>query len=145
MVIFSPEAGGYLQRLTGLPGSLLTLWGLLSWVVAFVALSLAHAVLYYLAPDADLPFKWVTPGGLTVTVLILVASVTLDFYVANLARYDQLYGSLTAVAVLMLWLYVTGFMVIVGVEINAVLTRMTEERKDAGLARYEDPAGHNRG
>ncbi len=114
-------------------------------MVAFVALSLAHAVLYYLAPDTDLPFKWVTPGGLTATVLILVASVTLDFYVANLARYDQLYGSLPAVAVLMLWLYVTRFMVTIGVEINAVLPRMTEERKDAGLARYEDPPDHNRG
>ena len=140
VVIFGPGVGDYLQRLTGLPGSLLTLWGPLSWVVAFVALTLTHAVLYYLAPDADLPFKWVTPGGLIATVLILVASVTLDFYVTNLARYDQLYGSLTAVAVLMLWLYITGFMVIIGVEINAVLARMIEEREGAEIVRYKDPA-----
>jgi membrane protein len=140
VVIFSPEEGDYLQRLTGLPGSLLILWDALSWVALFVTLTLIHAVLYYLAPDADLPFKWITPGGLMATVLILVASVTLNFYVTNLAHYDQLYGSLTAVLVLMLWLYVMGFMVIVGVEINAVLARITEEREDVEIVRYEDPA-----
>jgi membrane protein len=128
--IFSPEAGDYLQRLAGLPGSLLVLWDILSWTALFITLTLIHAVLYYLAPNADLPFKWITPGGLMATVLILVASVTLNFYVTNLARYDQLYGSLTAVIMLMLWLYVMGFMVIIGIEINAVLARVAEERKD---------------
>ena len=138
--IFGPGAGDYLQRLTGLPGSLMALWGALPWAVAFAALTLSLAVLYYLAPDADLPFKWITPGGLTATVLILGASVILDFYVTNLASYGQLYGPLTAVAVLMLWLYVMGFMVIVGVEINAVLARIAEEREDAEIVGYEDPA-----
>ena len=140
VMVFSPEAGDYLQRLAGLPGSLLILWNILSWATLFVTLTLIHAVLYYLAPDADLPFKWITPGGLLATILILVASATLDFYVTNLVRYDQLYGSLTAVAVLMLWLYITGFMVIIGVEINAVLARMTEEREGAEIVRYKDPA-----
>jgi membrane protein len=140
VVIFGPEAGDYLQRLARLPDPLLTLWGTLSWAVAFVALALTHAVLYYLAPNANLPFRWVTPGGLTSTVLVLIASVILDFYVTNLARYDQLYGPLTAVAVLMLWLYVAGFMLIVGVEINAVLARKTEEREDTEIVRSKDPA-----
>ncbi len=137
LVIFSPQTGGYMQRLTGLPDSFLDLWGVLRWVVAFVAVILVHDVLYYLAPDADLPFKWVTPGGLTATVLILVSSVALSYYVANLGRYDQLYGPIAAVIVLMLWLYVGSLMVLIGVEMNAVLARMAEERKGIELVRRE--------
>lgn len=141
LVLFSSQAGGYLQRLTGLPDFFLVLWGVLRWVVAFVVVSLVHDVLYYLAPSADLPFKWVTPGGLTTTVLILVSSVALSYYVAAFGRYDQLYGPIAAVITLMLWLYVGSFMVLIGVEMNAVLVRMAEERKGEKLVRPEDPEG----
>ena len=85
-------------------------------------------------------FKWVTPGGLTATALILLSSAALSFYVANLGRFDQLYGQLGAVIVLILWLYVGSFMVIVGVEINAVLARVVEEREGAEIVRPERPA-----
>lgn len=140
LVILSPETGGYLQRLIGLPDVFLPFWDILRWVVAFAAVTLVHDVFYYVAPNVDLPFKWVTPGGLTATVLILIASVALSFYVGNLGRYDQLYGQLGAVIVLMLWLYVTGFMVILGVEMNAMLAHMVEERRDAQIVQAEGSA-----
>ena len=133
LVIFSTETGGYIQRLTGLPDFFLTLWAIMRWVVAFAAVTLVHSILYYMVPSADVPFKWITPGGLTSTVLILLSSVALSFYVANFGRYDQLYGPIGAVIVLMLWLYVGSFMIILGVEMNAVLARMTEERKDTKI------------
>jgi membrane protein len=95
--------------------------------------SLAHALLYYVAPNAKVPFKWITPGGLAATVLILVSSVGLNLWVTNLGRYDQVYGQVGAIMVLMLWLYVTGLMVLIGAEINAVLARMSEERKDTKI------------
>jgi membrane protein len=137
---FGPEIGGYVQRLTGLPGVFLTFWGALSWVLAFLVVTLALAVLYYLAPNAGLPFKWITPGGFIATVLMLAASVALNLYVSNIGRYDQVYGQLGAVVVLMLWLYVAGLMVLIGVEMNAVLARMAEEKKDVELVRAEDEA-----
>ncbi len=137
LVILSSQTGGYLQRLTGLPDLFVTLWSIARWVVAFAVVTFVHDVFYYMAPSTDLPFKWVTPGGLTATALILLSSAILSFYVANLGRFDQLYGQLGAVIVLILWLYVGSFMVIVGVEINAVLTRMAEERKDVELVQPE--------
>jgi membrane protein len=130
LVVFGPEVGGYFQSLIGLPETFLALWDVLRWVGAFLAVSLAHALLYYVAPNAEVPFKWITPGGFAATVLILVSSVGLNVWVANLGRYDQVYGQVGAIMVLMLWLYVTGLMVLVGAEINAVLARMAEERKD---------------
>jgi membrane protein len=129
LVVFSPNAGGYVQRLTGLSDALLALWGTLRWALAFLILTLALAILYYLAPNADLPFRWITPGGFVATILMLVSGLALRFYVANVGHYDQIYGQLGAVIVLMFWLYVTNLMVLVGAETNAVLTRMAEERK----------------
>jgi membrane protein len=140
LAAFSPEIGGYLQRLLGLPGVFAALWGVLRWALAFLAVTLALAVLYYLAPNADLPFKWITPGGFVATALMLVFSVGLRFYVANIGRYDEVYGQLGAVVVLMLWLYVTGLTVILGTEVNAVLARMAEERKGVELVGSEGRA-----
>jgi membrane protein len=137
---FGPEIGGYVQRLTGLPGIFLTFWGALGWVLAFLTVTIALAVLYYLAPNAGLPFKWITPGGFMATVLMLAASVALNLYVSNIGRYDQVYGQLGAVVVLMLWLYVTGFTVLIGVEMNAVLARLAEEKKGVELVQTEDEA-----
>jgi membrane protein len=135
LVVFGPEVGGYFQSLIGLPETFLALWDVLRWVGAFLAVSLAHALLYYVAPNAEVPFKWITPGGFAATVLILVSSVGLNVWVANLGRYDQVYGQVGAIMVLMLWFYVTGLMVLVGAEINAVLARMAEERKDTKIVR----------
>jgi membrane protein len=139
LVVFGPEVGGYVQGLTGLPETFLTLWNIVRWAAAFVAVSLAHAVLYYVAPNAKMPFKWIAPGGFAATVLILVSSVGLKLWVANLGRYNQIYGQVGAIMVLMLWLYVTGLMVLIGAEMNAVLARMTEERKDIKIIQ---PKGH---
>jgi membrane protein len=140
LVAFSPEIGGHVQRLTGLPDIFLTLWGALRWALAFLAVTLALAVLYYLAPNADLPFKWITPGGFVATMLILVSGVALRLYVANIGQYDEVYGQLGAVIVLMLWLYVTGLTVLVALEMNAVLARMAEEHKGVDLVQQESPA-----
>ena len=137
---FGHEIGGYVQGLMGLPGIFLAFWGTLSWAMAFLVVTLALAVLYYLAPNAGLPFKWITPGGFAATVLMLAASVALNLYVANIARYDQVYGQLGAVVVLMLWLYVTGLTVLIGAEMNAVLARMAEERKGVELVQAEEEA-----
>jgi membrane protein len=126
--------------MTGLPGVFLTFWDALSWAVAFLTVTVALAVLYYLAPNADVPFKWITPGGFAATALMLAASVALNLYVSNIGRYDQVYGQLGAVVVLMLWLYVTGLTVLIGVEMNAVLARMAEEKKGVELVQIEDEA-----
>jgi membrane protein len=64
--------------------------------------------------------------------------VALNLYVSTVARYDQVYGQLGAVVVLMLWLYVTGLTVLIGTEMNAVLARMAEERKGVELVQAEE-------
>lgn len=140
LAAFSPEIGAYALGLLGLSVILASLWGILRWALAFLAVTLALAVLYYLAPNAALPFRWITPGGFVATVLMLVSGGALNLYVSKLGRYDEVYGQLGAVVVLMLWLYVTGLTVLVGTEINAVLARIAEERKGIELVESEAEA-----
>jgi membrane protein len=131
------NVGARVSAIAGLPESAASLGKLLSWAMVFVAITLALDVLYYLAPDAKLPFKWITPGGFIATVLLFASDGALSYYVANLGNYGQIYGQLGAVIVFMLWLYVTGLMVLLGLEINAVLARMAEERKGIELVQTE--------
>jgi membrane protein len=55
-----------------------------SWAVVLVAITLVLDVLYYLGPDSNLPFKWITPGGFVATVLLFASDGALSYYVANL-------------------------------------------------------------
>jgi membrane protein len=127
------NVGAYISGIAGLPESAASLGKPLSWAMVFVAVTLALDLLYYLAPDAKLPFKWITPGGFIATVLLFVSDGALSYYVANLSNYGQIYGQLGAVIVFMLWLYVTGLMVLLGLEINAVLARVAEEERGIEL------------
>jgi membrane protein len=130
-MVLSPHTGAYLQSVMGLPSVFLRFWGVLSWVVVFLNLTLAFDILYYLAPNTHLPFRWITPGGFMTTILLLVSSKIFIFWASNVFRSDQLFGQLGIGIVLLIWLFVIGLVVLAGIEINAQLARMTEERKDA--------------
>ena len=127
------NVGAHVSAAAGLPENAAGLGKLSSWAMVFVAVTLSLDLLYYLAPDAKLPFKWITPGGFIATVLLFVSDGALSYYVANLGNYGQIYGQLGTVVVFMLWLYVTGLMVLVGLEINAVVARVAEEKKGIEL------------
>ena len=128
-MVLSSHTGGYLQRALGLPDVFLDFWTLFGWLMTFLAVTLALDVLYYLAPNADIPFRWVTPGGLTAAILLLVANQIMRFFVADVFHYDQLYGQLGAGIVLLTWLYVIGLVVLIGIQMNAVLAQLAEEHE----------------
>jgi membrane protein len=90
------------------------------WVglVAFVALALA--IVYRYAPDRDNPkFRWVGLGSAVATVLWIVGSAAFSLYVSRFGSYDKTYGALAGVIVLLLWLWLTSLVVLVGAEINS--------------------------
>jgi membrane protein len=135
------NVGSYVSAMAGLPEGATGLGKFLGWAMVFVAVTLSLDLLYYLAPDAKLPFKWITPGGFIATVLLFVSDGALSYYVAYLGNYGRIYGQLGTVIVFMLWLYVTGLMVLVGLEINAVLARVAEEKKGIELVKTEQSGG----
>ncbi|WP_448623964.1 YihY/virulence factor BrkB family protein [Geodermatophilus sp. URMC 64] len=96
-------------------------WGLL---LAVMAGSLA--VLYRVAPDRDAPkFSWVSLGSIVVTVVWAIVSLLFSLYVNNFGSYDKTYGTIAGVIVLMLWLYLTCYLILLGAEINAEAEHQT--------------------
>ena len=96
-------------------------WGLL--LAVFTG---SLAVLYRIAPDRDDPkLRWVSLGSVIVTVIWVVVSVGFSIYVDNFGSYDKTYGAIAGVIVLMLWLYLTCFLVLLGAEINSEAEHQT--------------------
>jgi membrane protein len=137
LILSAVKAESFVQGLDGAAkdGTFLALWTVVRWAGAFVAATLALDVLYYLAPDVRVPFRWITPGGIVAAALMFAASTFLSFYVSSLGSYDQVYGQLAAVIVFMIWLYTIGLTVLAGLELNAVLALRAEERESVKLIR----------
>jgi len=110
-----------------------TVVSILRWPFLALLLIVGLAVLYRLAPDRDDPkWRWVTPGSVVATVLWVVGSMGFSFYASHFGNYSKTYGSLGAVVVLMLWLYLSAFAVLVGAELNAETELQTKKDSTRG-------------
>jgi membrane protein len=106
------------------------------WVLLLAVFAGALAVLYRVAPDRDAPrFSWVSLGAVVVTVVWALVSVGFSLYVDNFGSYDKTYGAIAGVIVLMLWLYLTCYLVLLGAEINAEAEHQTAHDTTAGEPR----------
>ena len=103
------------------------IWNVARWPVALFFLIFTVALLYYLAPDVNQPFRWITPGGLIGVVLWVLASIAFSFYVNNFGSYNKTYGSIGVVIILLLYLYISSLTILFGATLNAILVRMKEE------------------
>jgi membrane protein len=110
----------------GLGGIGLVAAQVVRWALLVALVVLALAVVYRVAPDRDAPrFRWVSAGAFVATVLWVLGSVLFSLYVNNFGSYNKTYGALAGVIVLMLWLYLTSYIVLLGAEINAESERQT--------------------
>ncbi|MGY1832148.1 YihY/virulence factor BrkB family protein [Geodermatophilus sp. SYSU D01180] len=103
------------------------------WVLLLGVFAGSLAVLYRVAPDRDAPqLKWVSLGAIVVTVIWALVSLGFSFYVNNFGSYDRTYGAIAGVIVLMLWLYLTCYLVLLGAEINSEAEHQTAEDTTEG-------------
>jgi membrane protein len=106
------------------------------WVVLLGVFAGSLAVLYRVAPDRDAPrFRWVSLGAVIVTVIWAAVSVGFAVYVNNFGSYDKTYGAIAGVIVLMLWLYLTCYLVLLGAEINSEAEHQTAQDTTTGEPR----------
>ena len=96
------------------------------YVFPVLGVLLAVALLYWLAPDADLPFRWLSPGALFFSIAWFVASFLFSLYVSNFGSYNATYGALGGVVILLIWFYLTSFLLLLGAEINMILAEAFE-------------------
>jgi len=127
LLVLGPPIGVAVANLFGLGDVFTSVWNLARWPAAFFFMVLTVALLYYFGPDADQPFRWITPGGLVGVLLWVLASEVFRFYVSRFGSYDETYGSIGAVIILLLYLYISSLAILFGAELNATLARMKEE------------------
>jgi membrane protein len=105
-------------------------------VVAVLLIMVALAVTYRLAPDRDAArVRWVSTGAVVATIIWLLASIGFSIYVQTFGNYAKTYGSLAAVVILMLWLWLTAYAVLLGAEINAEAEQQTARDTTTGEPR----------
>ena len=102
------------------------------WVVALGLIAFVVATIYYVCPDVEQQWVWVTPGSFLFTTGFAAASAGFSYYVGHFGSYQKTYGSLGAVIVLLFWLYLLAFFLLLGGEVNALLEHMSPAGKMAG-------------
>ena len=107
-------------RLLGLGGTFVTVWDIAKWPVLLLVVATVFAILYYASPNVKHPsFKWITPGGIVAVVVWVVASAAFALYVVNFGSYNKTYGSIGAVIVFLVWLWISNVALLFGAEYNA--------------------------
>jgi membrane protein len=127
LLVVGEPIGKTVADIFGLGDLFLLVWDIVRWPVALFFMVFTVALLYYFAPDANQPFRWITPGGLIGVLLWVLASVGFNFYVSNFGSYNKTYGSIGAVIILLLYLYISSLTILFGATLNAILVRMKEE------------------
>ena len=96
----------------------------LAWAVAVAAVAIGLAAVYRFAPNRpEAPWVWVSPGSAAATLLWLVGTAGFGLYVSHFGSYNKTYGSLGGVVVFLTWLYLTGYIVLMGGELNSELEK----------------------
>ena len=119
--VFGEQIGNYLFGQFGLESQFKWVFSLIKVVLPLIITFIVFVTLYAIAPNVKLKFKSVIPGALFATIVWIGASFLFGYYVSNFGNYSKTYGSIGGVIVLMLWLYLTGFIIIIGAQINAII------------------------
>jgi membrane protein len=124
--VFGREIGIFLFSQLGFAKQFLTVWNALSWLVSAIILFLIFTVLYWIAPNVKLRCRSAFPGAAFATIGWIISSLGLSFYVERVSNYSLTYGGIGTIIVLMIWLYISAFIIIIGGEINAFYTERSK-------------------
>ena len=138
LMVLGPQVMGWLAGQVGLEEFVVTLWTILRWPVIILLMMVAVAVIYYVMPDVEQKFRFITPGSVLAVVVWIVASLGFAFYVKTFADYNAMYGSIGAIIVLLLYFYISSAVLLLGAEMNAVIEHMSAEGKNPGEKTFDE-------
>ena len=125
--VFGKVIGVYLFAKFGLSDEFMAIWTTLRWLLSSIILLIVFTGLYWIAPNIKLRCITVVPGAVFATVGWELSSLAFSFYVSNFGNFSATYGSIGAIIVLMIWFYMTGIIIILGGEINAMYSKYKKE------------------
>jgi membrane protein len=130
IVVFTGPLAERAGDVIGVSSVVVTVWDIAKWPLLVLIVALMLAILYYAAPNVRQPgFRWITPGAILAVAVWIVASAAFALYVANFGSYNKTYGSLGAVIIFLVWLWLTNVAVLLGAELNAELERRRQIEK----------------
>jgi membrane protein len=124
LMLIGPQVAGWLAGLAGLDEVWVTLWEWMHFPAALILLAAVLSVVYHIVPDTDRSFWSATPGALFAVIAWAIASLGFSFYLANFANRGLTYGSLGTAVGLLVYLYLSASVVLLGAEINAAVYRL---------------------
>lgn len=120
-------------KLIALPGWLETVLALARWVVLGLMTVFGLAVIYRFGPSRDdAEWTWLSPGAIAACLVWLIASVGFSIYVSNFGSYNETFGSMAGVIILLMWLWISAFIIMMGAELNAEIEAQTAEDTTVG-------------
>lgn len=111
------------------PAQFINIWSYLRFVLLGIILLILAVPLYMLAQGRRCLIREIMPGALASLVAWMVLSLAFSYYVEHFAHYTELYGSIATIVVTLLWLYMSGTVLIMGAEVNAVIAEQRDKRK----------------
>jgi membrane protein len=134
LVVFGEPIGVAVADLVGLGSVFATVWSIAQWPVVACVVLFAFALIYYFAPAAEQRFRWISPGSIIAFVFWLIFSLLFSLYASTFggSSYNETYGSLAGVIVLMLYVYYSALIMLVGAEMNQVIEWHIPGGKDEG-------------
>jgi len=127
IILVGPGITQRLFEFMGIASETNTFWTSIRLPMAFLLNLTALSILYYFAPEARQRFLSILPGAFTSTILWMLASSGFRIFLRNFGAYNKTYGSLAAVVILMMWLWMSGLIFLLGAEINSLMKRIDHE------------------
>lgn len=128
IVLYGGDIARFVGTHTGLSTVAIMAWRYAQWAVALFFVMVAFALLYYWGPDSDQQWQWITPGSLFGVLAWVGVSLLFRIYLHYFNSYSKTYGSVGAVIVLLLWLYLAGLAILTGGEINSEIENAAGKR-----------------
>tara|TARA_R110000822_G_scaffold66105_8_gene161571 strand:+ start:3297 stop:4172 length:876 start_codon:yes stop_codon:yes gene_type:complete len=131
-MVIGPAAAEWLANQLGMKDLWTSLWGWLRWPFVVVILMFVVAMIYYLTPDVEQEFRFITPGSVIAVVVWIGASIGFGIFARNFGNFQLFYGGIGAVIILLLYFYVSAAVMLYGAQLNAVVEHASTEGKDDG-------------
>jgi membrane protein len=129
VMVVGPRFGQWLAGRVHLSGLFVLLWPFIHWTIAIGFTVLAVEALYFLAPNVKQRLRATLPGAVVSVGCWITLSYLLGLYFRHFGNFNKTYGTLGAAVALMIWLYWTGFALLVGAELNEELAKISKEGK----------------
>ena len=122
LVFLGGSLAGDVFGAIGLGDTAASVWSVARWPLALCSMMILYAVVYYAAPNVEVPeFKLITAGAVFGVLTWIAASAAFFLYVSHFSSYGATYGAFAGAVILLVWLWLSGFVMLLGAELNAVI------------------------